>query len=561
MQPAIDSQRTGEGAVAIDRQRIVRLFQTSSDLLATITPEGRFTLLNPAWSETLGWRAEELLGRGLHELVHPDDVAQTSAVLLAGRDRTAQISNFTNRYRHRDGSWRWLLWSARSEGGVWYAAAKDVTERIWLERQALHDPLTKLPNRLLLMDRARHALRRLPRSGGLVALLFVDLDRFKAVNDSLGHALGDHLLVTLASRLAELMRNSDTIARLGGDEFVILAEELRSDVEALSVAERVLRTLEKPFVVGSTEICMPASIGVSSSHDPEADPEALLREADVAMYRAKRAGGNRLEVFDERLRREAANHREIEQRLRQALPRCEFSLAYQPVFALAGQDDEERCETKLCEALLRWSPDDGDSVTPGALLSHTQQSGLLVQIGQWVLDAACAQLAAWRKQGCDVAVSINVSSHGLAEVDLAARVRAALELHGLPASALWVEVSEQSILVDPERARATLERLRATGVRLALDRAGSGDTRLALIGQMPFDAVKLDRALIAKRARDPRARAVALALVAWARASGRQTVAVGIETAAQLSLARELGCTHAQGFLLGTPRPARELSL
>jgi diguanylate cyclase (GGDEF)-like protein/PAS domain S-box-containing protein len=562
MQPAFDSQQTGDLAVAIDRQRIVRLFQTSSDLLAAITPDGRFTLLNPAWSETLGWQREDLLGRPLRDLVHPDDVGQTSAMLLAGHDQTAQIANFTNRYRHRDGSWRWLLWSARSDGNVWYAAAKDVTERIWLERQALHDPLTKLPNRLLLMDRARHALRRLHRSGGLVALLFVDLDRFKAVNDSLGHALGDHLLVSLAGRLAELMREGDTIARLGGDEFVILAEELGGDTDALSVAERVLRALEQPFVVGSTEVSMPASIGVSVSHDPEADPEALLREADVAMYRAKRSGGHRLELFDERLRREAASHRDIERRLRQALPRRELSLAYQPVFALAEQVAlTERDDADLCEALLRWCPGEGDPVEPGTLLAHTQQSGLLVQIGQWVLDAACAQAAAWRAQGGELAVSINVSSRGLAEVDLAARLRDALERHGLPASALWVEVSEQSILADSQRARATLERVRATGVRLALDRAGSGETRLALIDQLPLDAIKLDRRLIVEGARDPHARAVALALVAWARESGRRTVAVGVETRAQLGLARELGCTHAQGFLLGAPRPARELSL
>src|SRR5215831_8531907 len=210
-------------------EQVARLFHTTGDLLATITPDGRFTMLNPAWEEALGWPRERLLERPMRELVHPDDAGQTAAMLLAGRDHAAQIANFTNRYRHRDGSWRWLLWSARSDGRTWYAAAKDVSDRIWPERQALHDPLTKLPNRLLLMDRARQALMRLHRSHGLVALLFVDLDRFKAVNDNLGHALGDHLLISLAQRLAKMMRDSDTIARLGGDEFVILAEELQSD--------------------------------------------------------------------------------------------------------------------------------------------------------------------------------------------------------------------------------------------------------------------------------------------------------------------------------------------
>ncbi len=195
------------------------------------------------------------------------------------------------------------LWSARCDSEVWYAAAKDVTDRMWLERQALHDPLTKLPNRLLLMDRAHQALARLPRSKGPIALLFIDLDGLKAINDSLGHAVGDHLLVSVAERLArDAARQSDTVARLGGDEFVILAEELDSDADALEVAERVIGGLDEPFQVGSIEVAMFASVGVSISRDPESDPEDLLREADVAMYRAKRAGGHRLELFDGELR-------------------------------------------------------------------------------------------------------------------------------------------------------------------------------------------------------------------------------------------------------------------
>jgi diguanylate cyclase (GGDEF)-like protein len=187
---------------------------------------------------------------------------------------------------------------------VWYAAAKDVTDRMWLERQALHDPLTKLPNRLLLMDRTHQALARLHRSAGPIALLFIDLDTFKAINDNLGHAVGDHLLISVAERLAGTLRDSDTVARLGGDEFVLLAEDLESDAEALAVAERVVHALGEPFQVGSSEVSMFASVGVSVAHDPEADPEDLLREADVAMYRAKRAGGHRLELFDDELRRE-----------------------------------------------------------------------------------------------------------------------------------------------------------------------------------------------------------------------------------------------------------------
>jgi diguanylate cyclase (GGDEF)-like protein/PAS domain S-box-containing protein len=287
-----------------DANGIERLFEMTSDLLAAISLDGRFTLLNPAWEDALGWSVEELMSKPMHEGVHQDDLEQTLALTLAGRNRSAQLVNFTNRYRHKDGSWRWLLWSARCDGEVWYAAAKDVTDRMWLERQALHDPLTKLPNRLLLMDRAHQALARLHRSKGPIALLFIDLDGLKAINDNLGHAVGDHLLVSVAERLAGTLRDSDTVARLGGDEFVILAEDLESDSEALAVAERVVGALEEPFEVGSIEVAMFASVGVSISRDAEADPEDLLREADVAMYRAKRAGGHRLELFDEELRRE-----------------------------------------------------------------------------------------------------------------------------------------------------------------------------------------------------------------------------------------------------------------
>ncbi len=281
-----------------DQDQIARLFEMTNDLLATITLDGHFTLLNPAWEQALGWSLDELMARPMHEFVHPEDVEQTIALTLAGRHRSAHFVNFTNRYRHRDGSWRWLLWSARCDGEIWYAAAKDVTDRMWLERQALRDPLTRLPNRLLLMDRARQALGRLRRSHALVALLFIDLDRFKAVNDSFGHAAGDHLLIAVAERLTDALRDSDTAARLGGDEFVVLAEDLESEEEALAVATRVLRALQAPFRAGAAEVAMLASVGVSVSSASDADPEDLLREADIAMYRAKSAGGARLELFD-----------------------------------------------------------------------------------------------------------------------------------------------------------------------------------------------------------------------------------------------------------------------
>ncbi len=544
-----------------DEARIARLFEMTSDLLATISLDGRFTLLNPAWEQLLGWTREELQSKPMHELMHPDDVEPTLAVMRAsGEQRTAQLENFTNRYRHRDGSWRWLLWSARRDGDSWYAAVKDVTDRLWLERQALHDPLTKLPNRLLLMDRACQALTRLNRSNGVVAMLFIDLDKFKAVNDNLGHSVGDSLLVGVSGRLAELMRDSDTVARLGGDEFVILAEEIENDAEAVALGERVLEALQKPFAVGNAEVAMLASVGISVAHSPDADPEAMLREADLAMYRAKAGGGQRLELFGERLRHEVSANLKIEGRLRQALPRHELTLAYQPILPLAGG------QAVGCEALVRWRPQGGDGASsedmlPAMFLGPAEESDLIVQIGNWVLHSACAQAEIWRRSGIAIPISVNISARELTEMDLAERVREELAYCRLPGYALCLEVSEDAVQRDPERARAALKDVKRLGVSIALDKFGSGQFSLSLPSNLPLDMVKLDRALIASFDRDKERRAVFAATIALAKEAGLTVVAVGIETQRQLALARELDCAVGQGFLLHGPTAPQEVRL
>jgi diguanylate cyclase (GGDEF)-like protein/PAS domain S-box-containing protein len=535
-----------------DANGIARLFEMTSDLLAEISLDGRFTLLNPAWEHVLGWSIEELMAQPMQERMHPDDVEETQALMLAGGHRPAQLENFTNRYRHRDGSWRSLLWSARCDGEVWYAAARDVTDRMWLERQALHDPLTKLPNRLLLMDRAHQAIARLHRSHGLIALLFIDLDRFKAINDNLGHAVGDHLLVSVSERLAEMMRESDTIARMGGDEFVVLAEDLDSDSEALAVAERVVQALEEPFQVGSSEVAMLASVGVSVSHDPEANPEDLLREADVAMYRAKHAGGHRLELFDERLRDEVDAQLDIGNRLHHALPRQELLLDYQPILPLMGG------RAVGCEALVRWDPHDVahsklGRLLPSAFLRQAEENELIAQIGDWVLHAVCAQAAIWHREGIAIPISVNVSARELIDGDLVERVREALALCRLPGRALCLEVSEEAILRDPERAGGALTDIKRLGVAIALDNFGAGQSSLSLARSLPLDMLKLDRTLIAGFERDKAKRAMVAATVALAHEARLTVVAVGIETKRQLALARELDCPMGQGFLLHEP--------
>jgi diguanylate cyclase (GGDEF)-like protein/PAS domain S-box-containing protein len=543
--PHLDPALDGEA-------RIARLFEMTSDLLATISLDGRFTLLNPAWEQLLGWSREEMLARPMRDLIHPDDVEQTLAMMLQGNGQAATLENLTNRYRHRDGTWRWLLWSARRDGDTWYAAAKDVTDRMWLERQALHDPLTRLPNRLLLMDRARHALARLHRSRGVVALLFIDLDRFKAVNDNLGHDVGDRLLVAVSERLAELMRDSDTVARLGGDEFVVLAEDIESVGEALALAERVLRALEEPFLLGTTHASIMASVGVSVSHEPDTEPESMLREADVAMYRAKGAGGRRMELFDESLRREVNTRAAIEGRLHDALPRHELLLAYQPILPLTGG------QAMGVEALVRWRPHEASfsqeaEMLPSTFIPRAAESELIVQIGNWVLHTACAQAEIWRRNGITVPVSVNVSARELTELDLAERVREELAYCRLPGRALCLEVSEEAVLRDPDRARAALKDVKRLGVSVALDNFGSGEFSLGLPSDLPLDILKLDRTLMESFERDKDRRAMFAGAIAIATQAGLTAVAVGIENNRQLALARELDCSVGQGFLLHSP--------
>jgi diguanylate cyclase (GGDEF)-like protein/PAS domain S-box-containing protein len=550
----------GTGSTPDGGARIARLFEMTSDLLATISLDGRFTLLNPAWEQLLGWSLAELQARPIEEFMHPDDAAETLALIGGEGALKEELESFTNRYRHRDGSWRWLMWSARRDGDTWYASAKDVTDRMWLERQALHDPLTCLPNRLLLMDRARQALARLHRGDGVVAMLFIDLDKFKAVNDNLGHGVGDRLLVSISERLAELMRDSDTVARLGGDEFVILAEDIEGDEEAMALAARVLDALERPFAIGSAELAMLASVGVSVTRDSETDPETMLREADLAMYRAKGADGRRLELFDEALRREVSAHMQIGGRLRDALPRHELLLAYQPIMPLAGG------QAIGCEALVRWRPRDGEhsggsDMLPATFLPPAEESELIVQIGNWVLHTACAQAEVWRRNGIAIPVSINVSARELTEMDLAERVREELAYCRLPGRALCIEVSEEAVLRDPDRARSALRDVKRLGVSVALDKFGSGQFSLGLPSNLPLDVVKLDRVLVSSFDHDKDRRAMFAATIALAKEAGLTAVAVGIETNRQLALARELDCSVGQGFLLHSPASAERVRL
>ncbi len=538
----------------INRSQIERLFSITDDLLAVISLEGRFLLLNPAWESTLGWERSQMINQPIDALLHPDDRPMIALTAAGAREGT-DVLNLSNRCRHSDGSWHSLLWSARCDGNCWYASAKDITHRISLERQALHDALTKLPNRQLLMDRIRRALQRLQRSKDLVALMFIDLDRFKAVNDNLGHAIGDEMLIAIAKRLSEVVRDSDTVARLGGDEFVLLAEELHSDNEALSLAERVLHALQEPVDVGSAVVSIKASVGISICHHAQQDAEELLHQADVAMYRAKADQGRRVGLFDETLRAELSSRLQVEADLRHAVARQELRLLYQPMFALSDMT------VLACEALIRWHPHDRPPLSAGEFLHLAEESDLIVQIGQWALQSACLQAAAWRREGVPITVAVNVSARGLAQIDIAAAVRQALSYAEIPPQALCLEFAEEAVVRDLSRARSTLRSCRELGAQIALDRFGAGPSSLSLPGELPLDLIKIDTSLLLGIETDRAKRASVLAITALARELGIGSAAVGIETEDQLRLARAMGCALGQGFLLRKPDSAQQLRL
>ena len=427
-----------------------------------------------------------------------------------------------------------------------------------LAHQALHDPLTGLPNRVLLLDRLNVAVGRARRHPTSLALLFLDLDGFKRVNDSLGHDAGDDLLVEVARRLQRTLRPGDTVVRYGGDEFVVLCEDLRGQREALRVAERARACIAEPFLVRGQDVSIRASVGVARARRGQSYAQDLIREADVAMYRAKERDSG-VELFDIAMSTEAMSELETEHQLRGAIERGELRLHYQPVLALDGADRRPMA----VEALVRWQPPEHGLLAPAEFLPLAEETGFIAQIDHWVLAEACLQLARWRRDQTianEVWVSINISPRSLGSPSLADAVDRALAGARLPPSRLCLEVSEATVDDEPVRAAAVLENLERLGVRLCLDDFGRGHSSLSALSRFPFDVVKLDGSLTAPALVDARARRVLAAVLAVARASELGTIAEGIETGPQLELARELECDGGQGFLFASPMPADELT-
>jgi diguanylate cyclase (GGDEF)-like protein len=462
-----------------------------------------------------------------------------------------------HRVQHRDGSWRWMLCrglAVRDESGRAYRFAgslTDITDRKLLEQQvyhdAFHDALTGLPNRALFMDRAGRAVERSKRNPAYAfAVLVVDIDRFKVVNDGLGYRAGDEVIRDAATRIARCLRPEDTVARLGGDEFALLLEDLTDISDATRVATRIGNALPAPS--GPHQLVLSASAGIALSATGYECAEDLLRDADIALRRAKAGGRGRYEIFDPAMHHRALALLETETDLRRGLERNEFLVYYQPIVAIGTR------RLAGFEALLRWRHPTRGIVHPVDFVAVAEETGLIVSLGEWILREACRQASDWRDCfGVDLTVSVNLSGRQLTEPDIVERVARILEETGLPGEHLGLEVTESVLMDNLDSATEKLHRLKELGVRVALDDFGTGYSSFSLLHRFPIDTLKLDRSFVA-RIPGPGSPTVR-AIVALAHNLGMQVVAEGVETAAQREALAGLDCAFGQGHLFSEAVP------
>ena len=429
-----------------------------------------------------------------------------------------------------------------------------------LRHRVLHDALTGLPNRLSFVDAVNDALRRATASGSPVGVLFLDLDHFKLINDSMGHHAGDELLQAVAPRLRTHLRPGDIVARFGGDEFGILVDRLADEDEAVAIAERVATTFAEPYPMGGAEHFVTASVGVAVAHPGGSDPvdaEMLIRDADAAMYRAKERGRARCELFDAEMRARATHRLEVERELRNGLEHQELLLHYQPMVALGSG------EVTGLEALLRWQHPERGLLDPQEFVSIAEDSGLIEPVGRWVQETACRQALEWHEQRPDqrpLDIAVNLSARQVAHRDLAATIAEVLARTGLDPARLRLEITESALVEESANAVATLEALSELGISLVLDDFGTGYSSLAYLNRFPFDGLKIDRSFVDALGVEQERTAIVEAIIGMARALSLDVIAEGVENEAQLSELRRLGCDYAQGHLFSRALPAEKIS-
>jgi diguanylate cyclase (GGDEF)-like protein/PAS domain S-box-containing protein len=565
----------GAARLRLSEERYALAVDGSNDGIWDRDFVGDTVYFSPRWKALLGYEDDEIANfvGEWHSRVHPDDVAGLRDALAAHFAGESPVFASEHRMRHADGSYRWFLTRGvairdaagkptRMAGSMSDVTTRKAAEEL-LRHAALHDALTGLPNRTLFLDRLEVSLARTKRDPEhRCAVLFMDLDRFKFINDSFSHAVGDELLIALGRRLGGILRPDDTIARggpdgliarLGGDEFTILLDNLDTPARAGDVARRIQTALQQPFVVQDRELFVTASIGIAVS-TPGASALDLMRNADIAMYDAKRQGTARWSVFTEAMHHDVREQIELESELRATIEQRRLGVGYQPVISLADG------EVAGFEALARWP---GGAVEPSRFIAIAEDAGLIADLGRLVLGQACEQLADWRRRGVvsDAAtMSVNVSGRQLADPRrLVADVRDRLERSGLPPRCLRLEITESTVITRPERARLALDELARLGVVAEIDDFGTGYASLTALQSFPGDTLKIDRSFIGAMQEDDSHTAIVRGIVALAHNLGMHVVAEGIETRAQLALLRSIGCAFGQGFLFAAPALAAEL--
>jgi len=565
----VTERRLIEEALRASEERFRAVIETASDAFVSVDVDGTIIEWNRKAEETFGWVRDEVVGQRLATTIVPESSRQAheqgfQRFLRTGASSVVGLPLEVNAVR-RDGvefPVELSVWVTVNQGVQRVNAfVRDTSDRKALEavtHQAFHDPLTDLANRALFTDRVAAALaRRGDSATTTVAVLLLDLDDFKTVNDSLGHAAGDELLVAVATRLRTCVRPDDTLARLAGDEFAILLDELDDQNDAVAVATRVGKRLEAPFEIEAMEIAVRASIGISLGQEPDARPEDLMRDADVAMYEAKGRGKGGYRVFEPHMRQAVVKRMELKADLRHALERGELHVRYQPYISL---DDESIVGA---EALLRWDHAERGLIPPVDFIPLAEEMGLIVPIGRWVLGEACRQGVEWAQRWPSVGpltLSVNVSARQLQDRRFVGEVAEIVAEHGLPPERLVLELTESSLVEDPDQAVRRLRELRELGIRLAIDDFGTGYSSLGYLQRYPIEILKVHRAFVAELGRHPEEPALAKAILQLARHLGMQTIAEGVEDAAQVTALRELGCAYAQGYHFARPLTADEFS-
>lgn len=562
---AIERARLYTEASANER-RFRALLENGADAIAIVDDQGLLQYASPSTARVVGFTVEEFVGANVFARVHPEELPEVRRVFSRLLEQPGVGLTAAFRFQHRDGSWRWLeatgtnLLAEPSVAGV-VLNYRDVTDRKRAEEQllrdAFRDALTGLSNRALLMDRLDQALRRAWRRDGYAfAVLLLDVDHFKVVNDSLGHTRGDELLVAIARRVEKVLRAADTFARLSGDEFVILLDDVSGPAEAATIAERVQEQLALPFPLGGLELVTSASIGIVLSEAGHESAEAVLRDADTAMYRAKAQGRARHEVFAVEMRAAALARLGLEADLRRALERDELCVYYQPI--VAG-----RAGRPLgLEALVRWRHPERGLLAPAAFVPLAEESGLIVPIDRWVLRAAARQMRVWLARFPSVpplTLNVNLSGRNFTQPDLPQQIEASLRAAGLGPASLHLEITESVIMENLELAVVILRQLHTLGVQIAIDDFGMGYSSLGYLAQLPVDTLKIDRRFVNQLAEGQAE--IIQTIVNLARNLGRRTIAEGVETAEQHARLVSLGCDASQGYLHAPPLDAEAATL